>query len=106
MNGFESTIYEMHRIPGGLCTSWRRRGYVFDGAVRYLTSLSPLTKGNQLWAELGILEGKTFHFYDELLCIEGRDGRKLHIYTDINRLEAHLLDLAPEDTGLIREFTG
>lgn len=105
MNGFESTIYEMHRIPGGLYTSWRRRGYVFDGAVRYLTSLSPLTKGNQLWAELGILEGKTFHFYDELLCIEGWDGRKLHIYTDINRLEAHLLDLAPEDASLIREFT-
>jgi phytoene dehydrogenase-like protein len=71
MNGFESTIYEMHRIPGGLCTSWRRRGYIFDGAVRYLTSLCPNTKGNQLWAELGILDDTPIHFYDELVCIEG-----------------------------------
>lgn len=106
MNGFTSTIYEMHRIPGGLCTSWRRRGYVFDGAVRYLTSLCPNTKGNQLWDELGILDDTQVHYYDELLCIEGQDGRKMHLYTDVNRLEAHLLDLAPSDAALIREFTG
>jgi phytoene dehydrogenase-like protein len=106
MNGFDSTIYEMHCIPGGLCTAWRRRGYVFDGAVRYLTSLCPNTKGNQLWEELGILDDKTIHFYDQLLTIEGRDGRQLHIYTDVDRLEAHLLDLAPGDSTTIREFIG
>jgi phytoene dehydrogenase-like protein len=105
MNGFESTLYEMHRIPGGLCTAWRRRGYVFDGAVRYLTSLCPNTKGNQLWEELGILGDTPIHFYDELVCIEGQDGRQLHIYTNVDRLEAHLLDLAPDDSDLIREFT-
>jgi len=106
MNGFDSVIYEMHSIPGGLCTSWRRRGYVFDGAVRYLTSLCPNTKGNQLWSELGVLDHTPIHFYDELLCIEGQDGRQLHIYTDVDRLEAHLLDLAPGDAAVIREFTG
>jgi phytoene dehydrogenase-like protein len=105
MNGFDSVIYEMHRIPGGLCTAWRRRGYVFDGAVRYLTSLCPNTRGNQLWAELGILDDTPIHFYDELLCIEGHDGRNLHIYTAVDRLEAHLLDLAPADATAIREFT-
>ena len=36
MNGYRSQIYEMHKIPGGLCTSWRRRGYLFDGSLRYL----------------------------------------------------------------------
>jgi phytoene dehydrogenase-like protein len=105
MNGFDSTIYEMHSIPGGLCTSWRRRGYVFDGAVRYLTSLCPNTKGNQLWAELGILGDTPIHYYNELLCIEGQDGRQLHIYTDVDQLEAHLLDLSPGDEAVIREFT-
>lgn len=39
------------------------------------------------------------------MCIEGRDGRQLHIYTNVDRLEAHLLDLAPDDADLIREFT-
>jgi len=104
MNGFDSTIFEMHRIPGGLCTAWRRRGYVFDGAVRYLTSLCLTTKGSQLWTELDILMDTPIHYYDELLSIEERDGRKLHLYTDVDRLESHLLDLAPGDAAVIREF--
>jgi phytoene dehydrogenase-like protein len=35
---------------------------------------------------------------------KGHDGRKLHLYTDVDRLEAHLLDLAPV-MRFIREFT-
>ena len=104
MNGFDSIIYEMHRIPGGLCTSWRRRGYVFDGAVRYLANVNPATEGYQLWEELGILTDTPIHFYDEFICIEGQDGRKLHLYTDIDRLKAHLLALSPQDGRVIREF--
>lgn len=104
MNGFKSTIYEMHKIPGGLCTSWRRKGYTFDGAVRYLAGVNPKTKGFQLWEELTILKDTPIHFYDEFVCIEGRDGRKLHLYTDIDRLEKHLLELAPDDKRMIKEF--
>ena len=26
MNGYKTTIYEMHNKPGGLCTSWKRKG--------------------------------------------------------------------------------
>ena len=104
MNGFDSTIYEMHRIPGGLCTSWRRRGYVFDGAVRYLANVNPATKGYQLWEELGILADTPIHFYEEFICIEGEDGRKLHLYTDIDQLEEHLMALSPQDGRVIRDF--
>ena len=106
MNGLDVTIYEMHRIPGGLCTSWRRRGFVFDGAVRYLANVNPDTKGYQLWEELGILEGTQFHFYNEFNCIEGSDGRQLHIYTDLDRFENHLLTLSPQDRRVIRDFIG
>ncbi|MBG0787979.1 MAG: NAD(P)/FAD-dependent oxidoreductase [Anaerolineaceae bacterium] len=104
MNGFDVTIYEMHSLPGGLCTSWRRRGYTFDGAVRYLAGVNPKTKGYQLWEELGILEDTPIHFYEEFVAIEGRDGRTLHLYTDVDRLEKHLLALAPQDKRTIGEF--
>ena len=30
MNGYKTTIFEMHTIPGGLCTAWKRKGYTFD----------------------------------------------------------------------------
>jgi len=26
-SGFDVTILEMHTIPGGNCTSWKRKGY-------------------------------------------------------------------------------
>lgn len=28
-NGFQATIYEMHHLPGGMCTAWKRGGYTF-----------------------------------------------------------------------------
>ena len=63
MNGYRSQIYEMHKIPGGLCTSWRRRGYLFDGSLRYLTGTSPHSKVHQLWEELDLLEGREIHSF-------------------------------------------
>jgi hypothetical protein len=78
--------------------------YVFDGAVRYLTGVSPQSKVHQLWEELGVLEGQRIHFYDQFECFQGSDGRSFCMYTDIDRLEQHMLDLAPEDRGVIHEF--
>jgi phytoene dehydrogenase-like protein len=33
MNGYDTRIFEMHKQPGGLCTSWKRGGYTFDGCI-------------------------------------------------------------------------
>ena len=57
----------------------------------------------QLWDELEVLE-RPLHFYDEFLRFEGRDGRALSLYTDIDRLGQHLLDLAPRDAGPISDL--
>jgi len=105
LNGFDPLILEMHNLPGGLCTAWRRRGYTFDGAIRYITSTYEDGTPHQLWWELGILQDAAFHYYDEFSCIEGHDGRQLHFYTNTDQLEAHLLKLAPGDADLIHEFS-
>ena len=31
--GFKTTILESHIIPGGLSTSWKRKGYLFEGGT-------------------------------------------------------------------------
>lgn len=105
MNGYRSQIFELHTIPGGLCTSWRRKDYVFDGSVRYLSGTNPQTKIYELWEELGLLEGREFHYYDEFSRFEGDDGRVFTLYTDIDRLEQHMLALSPADAAVIHEFT-
>ena len=104
MNGYRSQIFELHSIPGGLCTSWRRRGYVFDGAIRYLSGTCPQSKVHRLWEELGALEGREVYYYDEFVRFEGEDGRTFVLYTDIDRLEQHMLELAPQDREPIKVF--
>jgi phytoene dehydrogenase-like protein len=30
MNGYATKIFEMQEKPGGVCVSWKRKGYIFD----------------------------------------------------------------------------
>ena len=36
MNNYQTRIFEMHNLPGGLCTSWKRQGYTIDGCLHWL----------------------------------------------------------------------
>ncbi len=102
MNGYNSLIVELHSLPGGLCTSWQRNGYTFDGCIHWLVGSGEGKLMSNLWKELGALEGKQIVNHAEYLHYTGRDGRTLIFYTDVNRLEHHLLELAPEDSRMIR----
>jgi phytoene dehydrogenase-like protein len=105
-NGYHSHIFELHFLPGGLCTSWRRGDYVFDGAVRYLTGTGPQSSTHALWEELGLLGDTPIHYYEEFSRYEGRDGRAFKLLADVDRLEEHMLSLSPLDAETIRDFTG
>lgn len=104
MNGYRTHIFEMHTLPGGVCTSWRRDGYVFDGCLEWLMGSRPGSPINRVWQELGALEGRQVVDHDEFLRIEGRDGRALVVYTDADRLERHLRELAPADAATSHAF--
>jgi phytoene dehydrogenase-like protein len=107
MNGYRSQIYEMHDKPGGVCTSWRRDGYTFDGCIDWLLGSSPAHPLYQFWQELGALPGPTVVDHEELLRIEGSPatgGKMLILYADVDRLERHLRELAPQDGTAIGEL--
>jgi phytoene dehydrogenase-like protein len=107
MNGFRTRIFEMHKKkPGGLCTSWKRQGYTIDGCIHWLVGSGPDSKFYTIWKELGALEGKTVVDFDEFGRIEGADKKTFIVYTDIDRLERHMKELAPEDIPVIDEFIG
>jgi phytoene dehydrogenase-like protein len=105
MNGYKTRIFEMHSSPGGLCTSWKRKDYLIDGCVHWLVGTKPGSSFYRIWQELGIIQGKTIFYPEEFFSLEDKDGRAFHYYTDIDRLEKHMKELAPEDTGLIEEFS-
>lgn len=106
INGFETEIYEMHNIPGGLCTAWSRKGYTFDGCIHWLMGTRPGLSFYKYWNEIGALEGMRFHQHDMQIQMEDRTGKKLTLHADIDMLEKQLMELAPEDEALIKELTG
>ena len=110
MNGFETEIFEKQSHPGGLCTSWERGDYTFDGCIHWLLGSNNSSPFYRLWSELVDMKSVAFINHEvrvEIELKENRDryGNKVfHLYTDINRLEAYLLELAPEDEVSIRSL--
>jgi phytoene dehydrogenase-like protein len=105
MNGYRATIFEMHGLPGGVCTAWTRKGYTIDSCIHWLVGSGPGSGYNKLWSEVGALRGLTVVDLDEFMHVECRNGRALVFYRDVDRFERHLLELAPEDAKPIRELT-
>jgi phytoene dehydrogenase-like protein len=105
MNGFPVTILEQHTVPGGLCTAWQRGAYRFDGCLHWLVGTKPDSGFHQVWDELGVLKDTRVIDHEEFTRAVAPDGKTLILYTDVDRLAQHLLELAPEDAALIREIT-
>jgi len=104
MNGYSTRIFELHEKPGGLCTSWKRKGYTFDGCIEWTIGSKPGTPVNRIFAELGAVQERQFINHDVIHCIEASDGRTFLIYSDIDKLEQHMKELSPADSGVIEEL--
>ena len=105
MNGYRTQIFELHDIPGGLCTAWERKGYIFEGCIHYLFGSGQDQPFNHIWQELGAVQGRQMIHHDEFIRIKDNDGKTLIVYADPDRLEEHLLELSPADRDLIKDFT-
>jgi len=107
MNGYETEIFEMHNIPGGLCTSWTRKGYTFDGCIHFLMGTNQNSWLNHFWKTVGAIQGNENEIINPevYMQIDGELGKKLILYSDINKLEKHMLGLSFEDSSLILELT-
>jgi phytoene dehydrogenase-like protein len=104
MNGYRTQIFELHDLPGGLCTAWHRQGYIFDGCLSYLFGSGVNQPFYPLWAELGVIQHQQFVHHPEAMRVVAPDGKTLIVYTDPDRLEAHLKSLSPQDSRRITAF--
>ncbi len=105
-SGFDVTIYESHTIPGGASTSWRRKGYLFEGGMHWLTGSSPKTPINKIWREVGALDDDvTIYNRDPFMVIE-QDGQTAYLYRDLDKLRQHFTEISPEDEKEIIKFCG
>jgi phytoene dehydrogenase-like protein len=89
MHGYKAAIFEAHNQPGGVCTSWRRKGYTFDGCIHHLAGCNDGSAIGRIWEDLGALPRPVL-YPEDLVRVEGVDGKAVTVYTDLERLEEEL----------------
>ena len=66
--------------------------------------LAPGSSFYRIWEELGAIQGRRIIDHEEFMRFEDTHGKTFILYTNIDRLEQHMLELAPEDKEVIKEF--
>ena len=96
-SGFDVTLCEQHSLTGGMCTSWKRKGYLFEGSIHWLTGSSPKTELYQLWKETGALNDKVKIFLHEPFQAVEWEGQTISLYRNIEKTVKQLLAIFPAD---------
>jgi phytoene dehydrogenase-like protein len=105
MNGYQTSIFEMADKAGGVCTAWQRGGYTIDGALNWIEGTMPGARFYNFWLERGAAPAWKIYHYDRNMITEDQNGKDFTFYCDADRFEQYLLELAPEDSVAIKEFT-
>ncbi len=104
LSGFDVTILEQHKIPGGNCTSWKRGGYLFEGGMHWLTGSDQKQPIHKLWKEVGALTKDTkIHLRDPFITYQ-YNNENICLYRDLDKLKKHLCSVSPQDTAQINRL--
>jgi phytoene dehydrogenase-like protein len=106
LNHYRTQIFEQDTRPGGLNTSWERGPFTINGGLAFLMGSGPGVGFYRIWEELGVVPKIRMIDYEYFLIIESREGQKFYMHNDLDRIEEHMKELAPEDKGLIEAFIG
>ena len=105
MNGYDTEIFELHSTPGGLCTSWKRKGFTIDGCIHWLMGAKPGSPYRQLYREVGALEGNRLLPLDHLAqYLDEASGQHIDVTADLDRLAADMKAISPRDEAAIDEL--
>ena len=64
-SGIKTTILEKAAGPGGVSTSWKRKGYTFEGGIHWLIGSRPGLPLHDVWTETGALGANNPLFYKD-----------------------------------------
>ncbi len=104
MNGYNTEIFEAHNVPGGLCTAWKRKGYVVEGCIHGLLGSRASHPYYNLWNEVVDMAETEFIDQEVKETYYFPDGSKFIKYADLDKLAHNMKKIAPEDSKIIDEF--
>lgn len=92
-SGWKTLILEKAGNPGGVSTSWKRKGYTFEGGIHWLIGAKADVPLHDIWTESGALaDNNPVFFKDPVYSLIDGDVR-----LDLTRNLKDLKKFAPED---------
>ncbi len=86
-SGIQTLILEKATGPGGVSTSWKRKGYTFEGGIHWLIGAKKEVPLHQIWLETGALqENNPVYFKDPIYTLVDEKGT-MPLYRDLHGLE-------------------
>ena len=101
--GISTEIYEKAPWIGGVCTSWVRKGFRFDGCIHWMIGTNPKASMFKLYESVKALEPTTPCFHPEEIQVE-KDGVMYTIPLELDKFIEFLLSISPEDKVAIDEL--
>jgi phytoene dehydrogenase-like protein len=96
MNGYDTEIFEFYRA-GGLCTSWKRKGYTIDGCIHWLVGINPQDQFYPSLNELLDIDNIPKIVYEEFCSME-MQGHAIHFWGNLDKFEEELKTISPQDS--------
>jgi phytoene dehydrogenase-like protein len=104
-SGFKTEIYEMASAPGGVNVSWKRKGYIFDGATNWLSGSSPSVEFHRYLREIFDFNKLEIIDFEVFARIVDTEGNEFSVYKNIDKLEEEMNRISPEDKREIARFS-
>ncbi len=92
-SGWRTTILEKAGNPGGVSTSWKRKGYTFEGGIHWLIGAKKGVPLNDIWTETGALRDNNPVFFKDPVYTLIDGSVRLDLRRDLRTLS----EFAPED---------
>ena len=90
-SGFEVVVLEKAGNPGGVSTSWCRKGYTFEGGVHWLIGAREDLPLHAIWKETGALQENNPVFYKDPIYTLVDDAGRMPLHRDLKGLEINCL---------------
>ena len=100
-SGFDTLILEKAANPGGVSTSWKRKGYTFEGGIHWLIGAKEGLPLHDVWTETGALQANNPVVYKDPIYTLMDGDTTLHLYRDFRRTEAELRSFGWRDRWVL-----
>ncbi|MDE7286210.1 MAG: NAD(P)-binding protein, partial [Lachnospiraceae bacterium] len=102
--GYDVEIYEKNPVAGGQCMGWNRKGCHIDNCIHWLTGTKKGTALREVWETVGALDENTQFAECDIFYTTVLDGQRITLWKDLERTEADLLALSPDDEAEIKKL--